>query len=163
MVTGRLVLGQCCPAVSALPRIRPREVILDGTTLVFPGIPSLPRRRALGAVMVTGRLVLGQRCRAVSTSAWRAHRQVLLWWLPSCDGHGPRLRGSTHAMPGSAQISIMARPRIWPSSNATRASSICSREYRLVTSFLSGNLSSRTQSRKSGKSVSGSVAPRLPQ
>src|SRR5262249_49209661 len=33
------------------------------------------------------------------------------------------------------QMSIMARPRICPSSSATRASSACSREYRLVTSF----------------------------
>jgi len=61
------------------------------------------------------------------------------------------------------QISTIARPRICPSSRATRASSICSSEYLSVTSFPSGNLSRRTQSRKSGKSVSGSVAPRLPQ
>jgi len=34
----------------------------------------------------------------------------------------------------------MARPRIRPSSNAARASSICSKEYRLITSFSRGNL-----------------------
>src|SRR5215510_831603 len=38
----------------------------------------------------------------------------------------------------------MARPRIRPSSSATRACSTCSSGYRLVTSFPSGNLPSRT-------------------
>lgn len=55
----------------------------------------------------------------------------------------------------------MARPRICPSSNAARASSICSRECRLVTSFPGGNLSARTHSKKSGKSASGAVAPTI--
>ena len=85
--------------------------------------------------------------------------------VPGNIGWSPASLAGTcpHVSTPCPQISIMARPRICPSSSATRASSICSKEYRLVTSFPSGNLSSRTHSKKSGKSVSGSAAPRLPQ
>jgi len=92
------------------------------------------------------------------------HAQIAAPHASMIAGHAAANWAFAPKGPGACpQISIMARPRICPSSSATRASSTCSREYRLVTIFASGNLSSRTHSRKTGKSVSGSVAPRLPQ
>jgi hypothetical protein len=87
-------------------------------------------------------------------SQWRRRHSRLVASFPS---------GNSPSYPHCPQISTMARPRICPSSSATRASWIWSSGYRFVTILPSGNLSSRIHSKKSGKSVSGSVAPRLPQ